>query len=452
MNPGVNPELLRGLWLTATPGRLVATATITAAVLGIALTIPGTADALPHPVGIAAALLFAVMLLLLAPFDLVDGLGEEHRDNTWDAQRVSTLPPWSLLWGRWLGTTAVHWAFGLPLLVLAVTLGAPAGHRDVWLLLALALALTAQAGALLYGLVTVAHGRPPPRTAHVLLLVGLLAALVAGQIAEDAPVQWFGWLPGPLGFVAASLVLLALCAATGAWAAMCAAVAAPVAQWVWPGTGLLLGLWLGGLYDAAVGGPLAAIAGGVAVSGLGCSYAAALVAPQGPLQAHRTMQALGAGDFARALAERPAWFETWAMGTAALLLLSALAAGPSAQPGWPLGTQVGTAAALVVTMIALRDLLLGQWLASGTAPHVAARFTLLLLVLHGLLPLLLRGVADPGPLASGRIAEGVQVLFTPTGYATSFAVLAATLHAGLAGVLLWRRWRHPAVTHSQASG
>ena len=170
----MNPELRRNLWLEITAHRLLAMP----AVLGLAFLVLAALD---KPGAVEN-----VSLLALTGFGLLAGLWgsrlaansiiDEMIDKTWDWQRLSTLTPWTMTWGKLVGSTAFAWygsliclavflvtatatninsplRFGVSIVLLAVMLqaagiaaalhgsrsGAPARQRSVGILLVLLL-------------------------------------------------------------------------------------------------------------------------------------------------------------------------------------------------------------------------------------------------------------------------------------------------------------------------
>jgi len=102
----MNPELRRNLWLELTPHRLIAAPVV----LLLVLLLVSSRDERPWPAVYSTA---SVILVLLVHFwgtrKAAEGVTEEVRERTWDWQRLSSLGPWSMTWGKLAGTAAFPW-------------------------------------------------------------------------------------------------------------------------------------------------------------------------------------------------------------------------------------------------------------------------------------------------------------------------------------------------------
>ncbi len=150
----MNPELLRNLWLEATPFRLVQ-------ILGLLVVVFAVASAAPRnlltPEG-AAMVLYWFFVVLWGTRNAALSVVSEIRERTWDGQKLTAISPAAMMWGKLLGSTSANWFGGL--LCLPVILWA--AWRDAGPLAAMsfgiilvALGLFAQAAALLSSLVLI---------------------------------------------------------------------------------------------------------------------------------------------------------------------------------------------------------------------------------------------------------------------------------------------------------
>ena len=102
----MNPELRRNLWLELSMHRLVAMPVVL--VLVLALISARSSD--PWPAVFDAALWILVLVLhLWGGRNAAEAVTEEVRDRTWDWQRLSSLVPWQMTWGKLFGATAYSW-------------------------------------------------------------------------------------------------------------------------------------------------------------------------------------------------------------------------------------------------------------------------------------------------------------------------------------------------------
>ena len=150
----MNPELLRNLWLEATPFRLVQ-------IVGLLLVVFAVSSAAPRnlltPEG-AATVLYWFFVVLWGTRNAALSVVGEIRERTWDSQKLSAIGPASMMWGKLLGATSANWFGGL--LCLSVILWA--AWRDAGPVTAVsfgivlvALGLFAQGASLLSSLVLI---------------------------------------------------------------------------------------------------------------------------------------------------------------------------------------------------------------------------------------------------------------------------------------------------------
>ena len=102
----MNPELLRNLWLQFSLERTVAAPLIIGAVFAL---VAFVGDGGWSEVGSAANIGFLVIVYLWGTRRAVNVLADEITSGTWDGQRMSSIGPWSMAWGKALGGTAYVW-------------------------------------------------------------------------------------------------------------------------------------------------------------------------------------------------------------------------------------------------------------------------------------------------------------------------------------------------------
>ncbi len=229
----MNPELHRNLWLEFTPRRLV----LMALVLGVTLGVTALAAAPQERLQNMAALgfgLYGLIVMLWGARNAANALAGEVRDRTWDMQRLSAIDPWSMTWGKLLGSTAYTWFGGLLALTpfVIVSLNEPDRHGPVFLGLCLALGAGAQALALL--LCLAAARRRPQAGRFDVLIYALIAFGAASSIlqpaqalrewpADGAALQAIVWMGSEypfIAFYAASALLWTGVAVFGCWRLM----------------------------------------------------------------------------------------------------------------------------------------------------------------------------------------------------------------------------------------
>src|SRR6185503_1115996 len=92
----VNPELRRNLWLELTLHRMLALPVA----LALLFMLVGALNENPRePLAVAAATLF-VAFALWGGVHCADAVSGEARGRTWDGQRMSSIEPWAMTWGK----------------------------------------------------------------------------------------------------------------------------------------------------------------------------------------------------------------------------------------------------------------------------------------------------------------------------------------------------------------
>ena len=117
----MNPEFQRNIWLELTPHRLLAAPVFLAAVFGLIALVSG--DDVLGPLSHAAWWIAAATGVLWGARLAADAvLGEVHA-GTWDQQRLSSIRPWAMTWGKPLCAPVFTWYVAAPCLVLVAAGG-----------------------------------------------------------------------------------------------------------------------------------------------------------------------------------------------------------------------------------------------------------------------------------------------------------------------------------------
>ncbi len=117
-----NPEFVRNLWLVHNPVWLV----LLPLLLGGAFLGIHVLDTIGRPQSIGAhpqweVYAFAVFGFVTILFGSGRGtlsIATEMKEHTWDGQRMSAIPPWSMAWGKLFGSSALAWYGGFVCIVL----------------------------------------------------------------------------------------------------------------------------------------------------------------------------------------------------------------------------------------------------------------------------------------------------------------------------------------------
>lgn len=423
----MNPELRRNLWLEFTvhrallvPGLIVAIAFVGRDVLG-----PLAAAGFVGLTGIWGARQAALSVI------------DEVRERTWDIQRMCALEPWTMTWGKLLGSGFVAWYGGAVCLALYLASGGPGIAASRWqtaaLLVAGAIALhgAAMTAALVSTRLETRVSSRAGNTAFVVLLVIVLFKLL-NVFDADARIEWYGAAWPSLAFWATSAAAFAVWGVTGAYRAMCTALQVRTVPWLWLAFALFLAAYLLGFGEASEPSR-AALPGFVSLTALASlvlSYVAAFLSVRDPVEFRRVARALGDGRVRRALEELPLWTSSAALALAAGTTCAMIGSDPYVTNAR--ADNLGVAA-LALCLAMVRDIALLCYFSFRGRTQRAAQTTLVyIVVLYGLLPKVLDLIG----------LEGLRQFVLPRIFDTpGFAVAVFFVQAALASALAVHAWR-----------
>ena len=431
----INPEFRRNLWLELTPYRLVGMPMILGALLFLAYLLEGRQYG--ASVAKTALILFGLLAFLWGTRLASEALVSEIRDHTWDSQRMSVIGPWSMTWGKLLGSTIYPWYGALLCLLVYLTSKPSLGLSLVeTAALMIGSGLLGQAIGLLASLQAIRKSQRYGRfqtTAFLALGAGCAVVLLNWPFAESAQVFWYDRVYPDHRFVLISLAVFLAWAIFGIYRLIRAELQLKSLPWAW------------GLFVLFLAGYLAGFLGeGSWLSGQGVwtlrlltafitclvlAYGTAFSERKDPVALRRLLQALGRREWVRAMQALPLWLTTLAF--VALSCAALVAAEVSSAPGE--GVQLVAVAALAMTLFLLRDLGLLLFLNLGRVPKRADMLTILALVLlYSVIPTILTA------LDLDRLSGMLRPM---PGVPAGTVLPAALLQAVAVCWLVARRWR-----------
>ena len=409
----MNPELLRNFWLEATPFKLVQTAGLLLLVFGLCLAAPGGILSPDH----AAMALYWLFAVLWGTRSAAMSVVGEIRERTWDGQKLSSLGPGEMMWGKLLGATSANWFGALPCLVvilMPVWIGAGAARALSYGAILLALGLFAQAVALLSSLILIRRDTGNWRLdAFLCQVAGIGAGLLyyslwssasAFERNGDNAVVWWGHAFDLNSFHMVSLLLFLGWALVGCWRAMRAELRFANGPFVWLAYLVYLGIYSAGFESSIpqvvllyIGGlsPTAVRLGLAGFALLSSAYGMTFLEPKDPVRLRWLGEQARAGRIAKAFLA----LDTWMLSTAAAMTVGLLLAVVLASEG----AMIYALAVLAMLGFLIRDVaifVMARALA-GNKGDFAALATLG--VSYLLLPMVFRVVGF----------SGLQFLFVP---------------------------------------
>lgn len=307
----LNPEFQRNLWLELTPHRRVAMPIILGAVFLLVYLSSG------HQFGgstaTVAAIMYSVLAIVWGTRLAADSVSGEIRDHTWDLQRMSSLQPWSLAWGKLFGSTAFAWYGALLCLVIFAISLRDQGVAEVTQRVALmaGTGVLANTTAFLASLQALRKHRQPARgrgTAYMVLGIGVAAAVYwTGTHDAGATILWFGQPIPTLTFMLVSVTLAVAWGLTGVYRLMRAELQFQNGPWVWAAFVLFAVIYFAGLVHTVPGTAIPARLSTAYVVAASLAYVMIFLEDKSVVGLHRLIQSARNRDWRRVSGELPCW-------------------------------------------------------------------------------------------------------------------------------------------------
>jgi hypothetical protein len=335
----MNPELQRNLWLEATPFRLGLIAGLLFLVFAASTAAP-TGLMTTHGAALTIYWFFAV---LWGTRNAALSVVAEIRERTWDSQKLSSIGPWAMVWGKLLGATAANW-FGalicLPFILAPVWRDTGAGSALLFGVILLSLGVFAQGVALLSSLVLIRRQTGNWRLDTFLCQVAGIGAafayyslwnsLGAFQRSGVQHVVWWGHEFTLRNFHLVSLLLFLGWVLVGCWRVMRAELRFANGPYVWLAYLAYSAIYSAG-FESAIGArlqsqmylPPASIP--LALAGLtllGSAYGMAFLEPKDPVRLRWLGEQVRAGRWHAAFLALDCWMLSYAAAVAVGLLLA----------------------------------------------------------------------------------------------------------------------------------
>lgn len=429
----MNPELRRNLWLELTPHRLLAMPAVLFLLFGLLATQAGREW--PSTLTSTATAIFVALVVFWGARQAGASVTDEVRGRTWDWQRLSSLTPWEMTWGKLWGATAFTWYGGLLCIAtLAIASGGmPSPRETPWVVLALVSVGLAMQGASLAA--SLQAGRKDSRLGQrvgALILLPLAAvAIFAFMSTVRGPfeqVTWFARSWDPVRFMAISAAVFAAWALLAAHREMSRELRVARLPWAYAAFIAFLATYVSGFGDFHSGGMRSAFVFAGLIVAVVLSYYALFAEHTTAIRLRRTFAHARARRWRRLGEDLPLWVP--AVAAVWLFAIAAVSFPHRFESNLP-GKWIGgfpVAAALMVT----RDVgILVFFALSARARRVEAAALLYIVLLSYVIPVFLAGVG------LGSAAQ----FFWPYSLGSWPAAGVMAAHVALvAGAVAWR-WR-----------
>jgi hypothetical protein len=208
-----NPEFRKNLWLEITPLRMI----LMPALLLSFFYITWIMEKNPESVGGFAVFIFSIIAFLWGTRQTAESLASEIRDKTWDFQRMSSIRPWDMVWGKILGSASYQWigiliTSAVILAVKSVTYSSGTSHHPLLIVLFMIVAaLTAQSISFLLSLQFLSHSKAVSKSGtFFFMLIGFTTGVGLMNFGTEAsiPVKWYSLSFDRFYFTAVSSAVL----------------------------------------------------------------------------------------------------------------------------------------------------------------------------------------------------------------------------------------------------
>lgn len=429
----MNPELRRNLWLELTTHRLLAMPAVLLLVFGVLGANVGRDW--PERVTSAATGLFILLVFVWGSRQAGASITDEVRERTWDWQRLSSLTPWQMAWGKLWGATAFTWYGGLLCVgtMLIASGGMPTPRTTGWMIVALVSGGLAIQGAALAASLQAGRkdSRLGQRMGTLILLPVAALSLFAFMTTVRGPfeqVTWFARPWSPVRFLALSAVAFAGWGLLAAHREMSRELRVRRLPWAYVAFIAFLATYVSGFGDFHSGGMRSAFVLAGLVVAVVLAYYALFAEHTTAIRLRRAALHARARRWRRLAEEMPLWatalVAVWLFAIAAVSFPHRFEAGMPGKwiGGYPL------AAALLVT----RDVAILCFFAlAPRARRVEAATLLYIVLLSYVVPVFLAAV---GLAAAARA-------FMPAGMGSWQAAGVMAVHAAIALALAAWRWR-----------
>ncbi|MEM8785546.1 MAG: hypothetical protein AAGF19_06810, partial [Pseudomonadota bacterium] len=327
-----NPELQRNLWLELTRPRMIGASVV---IVFLFLAFSGNQDVGSVVGGSLMTVILILVVFFWGSWMAAGSVVGEIRDRTWDAQRLSAIGPWTMVFGKLFGATSFAWFIGA--LVIAILLINPAVASDPLRYFSLILTyiftgIFAHATALLVSLLSIRkslEGQGRLNTAFF-AVAGIAAAMTVLGLSTDAidgdglfTAAFYG-VPMPSQiFILGSLIIFAGWTILANNRLMRLELQMQNGPWVFLAFVLFVGLYAGGaaFVGAAPGEPvpsdLRLLAASIALGGL--AYASMFFDVKDASVLRRLDGALRSGSPLAILNAMPGWLYAYFAAVGALL-------------------------------------------------------------------------------------------------------------------------------------
>lgn len=427
----MNPEFQRNLYLEFSFARLVGMPAFLLVIFSLTYSIDD--KSFDKVTAYTALGLYIAIVLFWGAKQASESILDELRNNTWDIQRTSAISPWSLAWGKLLGSTLFNWYGGLLcLLVYSIAIPKPEHLILTWVY-SLSCGLLAQGLSLLTSLFALRRRLNVNSSFNYLFVLFALFFIITFMInidkSYDKTLYWYGEPYNVAYFYAISLIIACFWTVIGIYRLLSEEFRIRTLPWVLVFFIAFLVFYLTGLMDRAENIlHRNMLTDGILVGFLVCTtmtYVLIFIDNNSPMKARKLWVYTEQEKWLRVLQELPSWLVSLILSLPPMLILALLS-----------NKEVVTEIHLypvVIFLLMLRDISILLFFSYAPNPKRAMGLTLMYLIcLYGLLPAIFKG------LDAKTIAEFILPILSENRVS---AIIFSLVQTTAIGFLLFQRWQ-----------
>ena len=259
-----NPELQRNLWLEFTRHRIVIIPVVLFLVHFVAFI--GNGYRLGEPVLTTALWMYFLISVVWGARLAGESVVSEINNKTWDAQRMSSLSPWSMTWGKLFGGTIISWygaTFCLIVIIInhvnIVNMRDSFSFYSMWrtnslstgqlVLFCILTGVLAQSISFIASLISIHKGAPQHRSlSNLYVLLAAITTLMLVTYAFKSPglATWYDWVFRSHYFLLVSLSIFIVWSLVAAYRLMRLELQVKNTPLVWLAFVIFLAVYLAG--------------------------------------------------------------------------------------------------------------------------------------------------------------------------------------------------------------
>jgi len=197
MHINISPEFSRNLWIELGSHRLLATPLVLASIFFLVYLVTNNSpNSYYQSFYYTGVVLYFAFTMVVGTKSASESISNELKEGTWDSQRMTSISPWAMTWGKLFGSTIFSWYGGLIALCFGL-LGAIElpNISSIDIALLLVAGILSHSVAMLFNLSLIARSRSiiESRSSYVFYLLLIFSAIALLKVfGSSETIIWYG--------------------------------------------------------------------------------------------------------------------------------------------------------------------------------------------------------------------------------------------------------------------